>query len=112
MSTWGGDYEALCSLALKEKTVIVVLFYADWCVFCHRLSRRLQGIASEFPRYVFVKVNIDENRRLAANYNITGVPHVKLLRMEGGSLRELMSIEGSKAEKIRAACSEYSQLCA
>ena len=52
-----------------EKTVVVD-FYADWCGPCKVLSPTIEEFANENPDIKVVKINIDEEEKIAEDYNI------------------------------------------
>ncbi len=60
-----------------EKPVLVD-FFAVWCGPCQLLKPVLEKLALEYDLIV-AKVNIDENRELARDYGVEGVPDVRLL---------------------------------
>jgi len=66
--------------ALK-KPLVLVDFWASWCMPCKVLSPTLDQLAEEYKDKVLVgKVNIDENRELAAKYGIMSIPNLILFK--------------------------------
>ena len=57
----------------SEKTVLVD-FYADWCGPCKMLSPIIDEVAEEIENVKVCKINIDESRDLAGNYDIMSIP--------------------------------------
>lgn len=60
-----------------EKPVLID-FYANWCGPCQMLKPMLETLARECD-LVVAKVNIDENRQLAHDYGVEGIPDVRLM---------------------------------
>lgn len=63
----------------KGKVPCIVDFYADWCRPCKMLSPILQELLNEYDGKILIyKVNIDEEKALAAEYNIKSIPTLLL----------------------------------
>jgi len=66
--------------------VTVVYFTAKWCTWCRKMSvgtfanERVRAMAE---RFVWVKVDIEEQRELAAIFAVQGVPNMVLLNVKG-----------------------------
>ncbi len=66
---------------LKAEGPVLVDFYADWCGPCKKLAPALVELAKEQAGTVkVVKVNVDDNQKLAQTYGVKGIPHVALFR--------------------------------
>ncbi len=59
----------------SEFDVVLVDFYADWCGPCKQMEPMVKRVARETDAAV-AKVNIDDNRGLAQQYQVRGVPTV------------------------------------
>lgn len=67
----------------KEKIAsgtILLDFYADWCAPCRMIGPVLEQIAEENDTIKVVKVNVDENAELAANFGVKGIPALFVLK--------------------------------
>jgi len=60
---------------LRSELPVLVDFYAEWCPPCFVIAKTLRELAEEYEgRVKFVKVDIDENRELAREYEVFSVP--------------------------------------
>lgn len=65
---------------------VIVDFWAPWCGPCRQVAPVLDQIAEEHPNVKVVKVNVDEEMKLAMDYQVTGIPAIKLFR--NGEIRK------------------------
>ncbi len=62
---------------IESENLVVVDFYADWCMPCRYLSPILEKLEKEFnERAEFYKLNVDENQDIAFEYGIASIPTV------------------------------------
>ncbi|MBS7631698.1 thioredoxin [Candidatus Bathyarchaeota archaeon] len=70
---------------VKDNPVAVVDFGAPWCMPCRKVSKMMDEMARNYAgRVAFGKLNVAENRRMAAQYGIMSIP--TLLVFKNGRL--------------------------
>ena len=68
----------------KGKLPAVIDFYADWCGPCRRVAPIMEKLAEEYDGKLLVyKVNVDQEKELANAFNITSIPMVLFIPLEG-----------------------------
>ena len=66
---------------IKSDKVMLVDFWATWCVPCQMLSPILSEIAEQHRDKIKVgKVNVDNYRELATKYQISSIPTLLLFK--------------------------------
>jgi len=65
---------------INSDKLVVVDFYADWCMPCRFLSPLLEKLSKEYKEVEFYKINVDENQELAFEYGISSIPTVLFFR--------------------------------
>ena len=77
---------------LQSTIPVVVDFWATWCGPCRKLGPVLDDIAGEFGDKVkFVKVNTDENLKIAKDYAISGLPSLLVFK-DGKAVERLVGL--------------------
>jgi thioredoxin 1 len=70
--------------------IIIIDFWAVWCAPCKMFAPTFQKLQQEYYKdYIFAKVNVDENPKLAQYYNISSIPTVLLIK-DGEVLRKFV----------------------
>jgi len=60
---------------LKQKQVVLVDFYANWCGPCKMLSPILETVSEQLPyNAVIAKLDIDESLETAKQFGVMSVP--------------------------------------
>ncbi|NOQ48295.1 MAG: thioredoxin [Methanococcoides sp.] len=60
---------------ISKYPITVIDCWAEWCGPCRKLIPIIDALAREYQgKIVFGKLNTDENRMVARNFNITAIP--------------------------------------
>ena len=68
--------ETFRSDVIEADKPVVVDFWAEWCGPCKKLSPIIEEIAGERDDVTFAKVNVDDQRTLAAMFQVLSIPTV------------------------------------
>lgn len=80
---------------IKEDNLVVVDFWADWCVPCKKMGSILDDLCGNYKNVKFVKINYDNSPNLNNKYNIKMIP--TLLIFKKGKL--ISTIVGLKTKE-------------
>ena len=65
---------------INENEMVVVDFWAPWCMPCRMLGEVLNEVSQEMDNLVIGKVNVDENSELAQEFRVSSIPFVVLYK--------------------------------
>ncbi len=69
------------SKIIHSETPVLVDFYATWCGPCKALAPILSDVKEELGEAIkIVKIDVDKNQPLAAQYQVRGVPTMILFK--------------------------------
>jgi thioredoxin 1 len=80
---------------IQASRPVLVSFWAPWCSPCRMVEPMLQQLQAAYaPNLKLVRVNADENFRLARSFNLKSVPTV--LIFQDGELLSQRSLQGDR----------------
>ncbi len=66
---------------INQKTSVLVDFKADWCGPCKMMVPILKEVKQQLKDGVkIIKIDVDKNQKLAAKYQVKGVPTLILFK--------------------------------
>jgi thiol:disulfide interchange protein DsbD len=98
--TWEPYSDAVLVNAKEHGTLVLIDFYADWCIPCKELDHNTWTdgeVINATKNFARLKVDLThfdspESEMLRKKFNISGVPTVVLLRADGSEALEMRSI--------------------
>ncbi len=64
---------------INSDKLVLVDFWAKWCGTCSMIAPIIDELAKEYEGKVnFVKVDVDQNKELASEYNISSIPIIAI----------------------------------
>ena len=85
---------------IKSELPTLVDFWATWCGPCKMIAPVLDELATEYEgRIKICKMDVDENREVAAKFNVRGIP--TLIMFKNGDLEETKVGAVSRAQLVK-----------
>lgn len=81
------DFDA----AVEAAPLAMVDFWADWCGPCRMVGPVLEEIAGERTDIKVGKINVDEQRELAAAFQIMSIPTLVVMR-DGKAVNQAVGV--------------------
>jgi thioredoxin 1 len=92
------DFEAK---VLKSAEPVVVDFWAEWCGPCRMIAPALEELAEGVlsGKVKIVKLNVDENPKTAAKYNVMSIPTLMVFKNGEMASRQVGAAPKAKLEQ-------------
>ena len=65
---------------VESNQVVLIDFWASWCVPCKMLSPVVDEVADENPQIKVCKVNVDKEPELADAFNVSSIPMLAVVK--------------------------------
>ena len=81
------------SEVLKSDVPVLVDFWAAWCGPCRAVGPVIEQLANEYGATAKIgKLNVDENQAIAAQFGVTGIPTIIILK-DGQEAERLVGLQ-------------------
>ena len=68
----------------EGKKPCIIDFYADWCGPCKMVAPIMKELAAKYKdEIIFYKIDVDEEKELAAMFGVNSIPMILYVPMEG-----------------------------
>lgn len=87
--SWRVSLDAAKQEAKRTGKPILVDFFASWCGPCKLMDKQTWAnadVIKETQRWITVRVDVDHNQQLAAQYHVQAIPTLFLLRSDGSTI--------------------------
>ena len=94
--------EPMFAETIENNELVLLDFWAEWCGPCRAIAPVLEELSDDYDgKAHIVKVNVDENGKLATDYQVHGIPCLVIFK-DGKEVEQVVGA-GSKevyAEKL------------
>ncbi|XP_022725958.1 TPR repeat-containing thioredoxin TDX [Durio zibethinus] len=92
------ELETKLNAATRTSRLVILYFTATWCGPCRFISPLYTSLAAKYSKVVFLKVDIDAGRDVAACWNISSVPTFFFIR-NGKEVDKVVGADKSSLER-------------
>jgi len=65
---------------INNNDIVIVDFWAEWCGPCKSFGPTFEAASEKYPEIAFANVNTEEEREMAAGFNIRSIPTLMVFR--------------------------------
>lgn len=85
----------------EGKLPAIIDFYADWCGPCRKTAPVLEKLANDYDgKLLIYKINVDQERDLAAVFRVSSIPALLFIPMEGQPLMQVGAMNEAQFKDI------------
>ncbi|KAK9238279.1 PITH domain-containing protein [Lipomyces kononenkoae] len=95
-------------VALATHDLAVIDFNAVWCGPCKTIAPHFEKFPAKYPNVAFASVDIDQNKDIASQYEITAVPTFLFLNKG----EEVARVRGANLQQLEKTLRAYASLTA
>ncbi len=59
-----------------SQPLVVIDFYAEWCMPCLMMAPIIEEMAEKFPEIKFAKINVDDNSEISRKFKVMSIPTI------------------------------------
>ncbi|EJL75099.1 thioredoxin family protein [Chryseobacterium populi] len=96
---WVNSLDEAKKVAKTTNKFILLDFNASWCKPCKKMETDFwynTAYKSTLDKFIIVPIDIDTNRDVAQNYNVSSIPDVKLVDINGDVIHQTLGFQNSK----------------
>ncbi|XP_071732106.1 TPR repeat-containing thioredoxin TDX [Rutidosis leptorrhynchoides] len=97
------ELKAKLTTSSKSNQLAILYFTATWCGPCRFMAPLYTNLAAKYPKVLFLKIDIDEAREVAAQWNISSVPSIFFTK----NGMEIDKVVGADKASLEAKIAKY-----